>query len=132
MPQEENNPNQKAGQDVSFLGLAKKPSFGGVEMAAFMIDWNGQQRRVAISIEDPLLDEWGYNVQRHEEMPPLSEVLQLIGENYFKEMLAFREEPHGYMFSRKDFLDADGNLIPLARVLEDLKANRLVLHKIHG
>ncbi|OHA47261.1 MAG: hypothetical protein A3A80_03785 [Candidatus Terrybacteria bacterium RIFCSPLOWO2_01_FULL_44_24] len=124
--------NPKSNEEVlKFLGIATKPHMGGVEMAAFSINWGGKTRRLSISLEDDLLDEWGYNIAHHEEMPPLTELLQLIGTRYFQESESLQEEPHGYIFTKNDFLDAAGNLISIQKVVENLKAQTMTLHRPH-
>ena len=120
----------------TFLGISRKPKLGGVEMCAFIIDWNGEIRRVSVAVEDELLAEWGYNklgvrVGQYGDMPTLTELLEKIGTYYLTELISLREEPHGYIFSKKDFIKSEDVLMSLEEVMERLKANQFILHRPH-
>lgn len=120
----------------TFIGVSKKPKMGGVEMGAFVVDWKGEVRRISVAIEDELLGEWGYNkmgmrIEPDGDAPTLTQLLEMLGTYYLTELLALREEPHGYIFSTKDFIGTDGKTTVLADVVKRLKEKRYLLHRPH-
>ncbi len=120
----------------TFIGVSKKPKMGGVEMGAFVIEWSGQVKRVTVAIEDQLLSDWGYNKlgvrnEDGEGLPILTELLEILGSYYLTELIALREEPHGYIFSKKDFLNNEGGVMPLVDVIAQVKKRDFILHRPH-
>lgn len=120
----------------TFIGISKKPKMGGVEMGAFIVDWEGTLRRITVAVEDDLLEAWGYNklslrIGDYGNFPTLTQLIELLGISYLNELVLLKEEPHGYIFSRKDFLDNDGKLLQLTSIVERLKGNQFVLHRPH-
>ncbi|KKR46388.1 MAG: hypothetical protein UT82_C0014G0047 [Parcubacteria group bacterium GW2011_GWB1_40_14] len=118
----------------TFIGVSRKPKMGGVEMGAFVVEWQGGVRRVTVAVEDELLYDWGYNkmgLRPEQEGPTLTQLLEMLGSYYLTELVALREEPHGYIFSKKDFLNNEGGVIPLNDVMIQVKSRDFILHRPH-
>ena len=103
-------------------------------MGAFVVEWQGGVRRVTVAVEDELLYDWGYNkmgLRPEQEGPTLTQLLEMLGSYYLTELVALREEPHGYIFSKKDFLNNEGGVIPLNDVMIQVKSRDFILHRPH-